>query len=401
MVVAIRAGWLWDGTGREAVRDGVVLVAGDRIAAVGPASAVVIPDGAEVVHRPEEFLLPGLIDAHTHVTIIPGLGDQIGQLLQPIERQTMRGVGNLRRMLDSGVTTARVMGEERWLDVAFKEEIGRGTLDGPRLLVATRPITQSNGHGRALSAFDGVDEVRKGARENLHAGADFLKLFVTGGVSSTRGGGITKASYGREEIRAAVEEAERGGTYAAAHAIGGPGIRLAVEEGVRTIEHGLLASDDDLALIRERGVWVVLTQAILLHPTGIEQGDRGNPAVMAKLREARARAAERFRAIVAAGVRLAVGTDSMHGLLPFEIERLVEWGASPSDALLAATRRAAECCRVEDRVGTLEPGKTADLITVAGNPLADIAAIGRTRLVMKDGRRYDRPKTGADEEGGA
>lgn len=389
MVVAIRAGWLWDGTGRAPIRDGVVVVEGDRIAAVGAASAVEVPAGAEILDRTDEFLMPGLIDAHTHITVVPGLGNQIGQLMQPIERQTMRGVANLRRMLDSGVTTARIMGEERWLDVAFKEEIERGTVEGPRLIVATRMITQSNGHGRALSAFDGADEVRKGVRENLHGGADFLKLFVTGGVSSTRGGGITKASYTREEIRVAVEEAERAGTYVAAHAIGGPGIRLGVEEGIRTIEHASMATDDDLALIGERGAWVVLTQAILLHPTGIEQGDRDNPFIMAKLRDARSQAAERLRAIVTSGVNLAVGTDSMHGLLPFEVQRLVEWGAPPGDALLAATRWAAECCRVEDQVGTLEVGKLADLITVAGDPFAEIGAIERTRLVVKGGRRVD------------
>ncbi|MDP9356896.1 MAG: amidohydrolase family protein [Chloroflexota bacterium] len=393
MVVAIRAGWVWEGLGADAIRDGVVLVDGERIAAVGPASAIDVPQDAEVLDRTNEFLMPGLIDAHTHITIIPGLGNQIGQLAQPIERQTMRGVGNLRRMLDSGVTSARVMGEERWLDAAFREEIERGTVVGPRLLISTRPITQSNGHGRALSAFDGVDEVRKGARENLHAGADFLKMFVTGGVSSTRGGGITKASYSREEIRACVEEAERAGTYVAAHAIGGPGIRLGVEEGIRTIEHGSMATDDDLALIKEKGAWVVLTQAILLHPTGIEQGDRDNPVIMAKLHDARGRATERLRAIVASGVRLSVGTDSMHGLLPFEIQRLVDWGATPHDSLLAATREAAECCRIEDRVGTLEPGKVADLITLAGNPLEEIAAVERTRLVMKGGERFDREAT--------
>ena len=329
MTVAIKAEWVWDGTGAEPIHDGVVLVDGERIAGVGAAEHLVVPSDVEVVERPGEFLMPGLIDAHTHITIIPGLGNQIGQLLEPIERQTMRGVGNLRRMLASGVTTARIMGEERWLDVAFKKEIARGTIAGPRLNVATRPITQSNGHGRALSAFDGVDEVRKGARENLHAGADFLKIFLTGGVSSTRGGGITRASYSREEVRACVEEAERAGTYVAAHAIGGPGIRLGVEEGIRTIEHAAMATDDDLAAIADSGAWVVLTQAILLHPTGIEQGDRDNPTIMAKLHDARARSSGRFRAIVGSGVRLAVGTDSMHGLLPFEVQCLVDWGAPP------------------------------------------------------------------------
>jgi imidazolonepropionase-like amidohydrolase len=349
---------------------------------------VTVPEGAEVIDRPGEFLMPGLIDAHTHITVQPGLGDQVGQLMQPIERQTLRGVGNLRRMLRSGVTSARIMGEERWLDVAFKEEVAKGGVPGPRLIISTRMITQSNGHGRALSAFDGVDEVRKGSRENLYHGADFLKLFITGGVSSTRGGGIRAASYSREEMRVAVEEAERAGTYVAAHAIGGPGIRIGVEEGIRTIEHASMATDDDLALIKERGAWVVLTQAILLHPTGIEKGDRNNPTVMAKLRDARAQSAERFRAIVSSGVRYAVGTDSMHGLLPFEVARLVDWGASNCDALLAATRWAAECCRIEAQTGTIEPGKLADLITVAGNPLDDITALERVRTIVRGGASY-------------
>jgi imidazolonepropionase-like amidohydrolase len=388
MAVVIKADWVWDGTGAEAIRDGAVLIDGERIAAVGPA-ALAIPSDVEIIERPGEFLMPGLIDSHTHITIIPGLGNQTGQLMQPIERQTMRGVGNLRRTLESGVTTARIMGEERWLDVAFKEEVERGTIDGPRLIVSTRPITQSNGHGRALSAFDGADEVRKGARENLHAGAEFLKIFLTGGVSSTRGGGITKASYSREEVRACVEEAERAGTYVAAHAIGGPGIRQGVEEGVRTIEHGVMASDDDLAFIADRGAWVVLTQTILLHPTGIEQGDRDNSAIMTKLHDARAQSRERFRAIVTSGVKLALGTDSMHGLLPSEVQCLVGWGATPCDALMAATHWGALCCRVDDQVGTLEPGKLADIITVDGNPLQKIGDLARTRVVMKGGKRVD------------
>lgn len=388
MVTAIRAGMVWDGTGSEPIRDGVVLVKGERIEAVGPASTVSIPEDATVIERSGEFLMPGLIDAHTHITIIPGLGNQSGQKRRPIERQALRGARNMRRTLRSGVTTARIMGEENWLDVTFRQEIEAGEIPGPRLIVATRALTPSNGHGRATSAFDGVDEVRKGARENLIAGADFIKMFLTGGVSSTRGS-MTAASYSREEVRVAVEEAGRAGTYVAAHCVRGAGIRLAAEEGVRTIEHASMATDDDLALIKEKDAWVVLTQAILLHPTGIEQGDSGNAAVMVRLHDARSQAAERLRAIVASGVRYTIGTDSMHGLLWFEAERLVEWGATNKEALMAATIRAAECCRVEDRVGTLEPGKYADLITVDGNPLSNIAALQHVRLILKGGQRYD------------
>jgi imidazolonepropionase-like amidohydrolase len=302
----------------------------------------------------------------------------------------MWGVRNLRDMLDSGVTTARIMGEERWLDVTFKEQINKGYVAGPKLIVSTRPISQSNGHGRALSAFDGVDEVRKGSRENLYGGAEFLKMFITGGVSSTRGGGLLKASYTREEVRVCVEEAERAGTYVGAHAIGGPGVGLAVEEGVRTIEHATLATDDDIKLFETHQPWIVLTQSIMMHPTGIEQGDKDNPAIMAKLHAARAQASERLTAIVASKSKISIGTDSMHGLFPFEMEMLVKWGMSNVNALRAGTIRAAEVCQVEAKTGTLEPGKAADLISVAGNPLDNIKDVARTRIVIKDGVRQDR-----------
>jgi imidazolonepropionase-like amidohydrolase len=390
MTVVIRADWVWTAIDDEPIKDGMVIVDGGQIAAVRPYDESAVPGDAEVIHREGEFLMPGFIDAHTHITINPGKGNQIGQLHDPIEIQTMRGVGNLRDMLDSGVTTARIMGEERWLDVTFKEQISKGNVAGPNLIVSTRPISQSNGHGRALSAFDGPDEIRKGSRENLYAGAEFLKMFITGGVSSTRGGGLLKASYSAEEVRACVEEADRAGTYVAAHAIGGPGIRLAVEEGVRTIEHATLATDEDIALFEERKPWVVLTQSIMMHPTGIEQGDRDNPVIMAKLKAARAQAAERLTAIVASNALITIGTDSMHGLFPFEMQTLARWGMSPVKALKAGTIRAAECCRIEQRTGSLDSGKAADLITLDGNPLEDIDAVTRARLIMKDGIRQDR-----------
>lgn len=385
MVTAIRAAWLWLGTDSDPVRDGTVLIDGDKVVGAGPTTDLSIPSDARTVDRGAEFLMPGLIDAHTHMTIIPGLGNQSGQKRRPIERQAIRAASNLRRSLRAGVTTARIMGEEAWLDVTFRAEIEAGETLGPRLIVATRALTPSNGHGRAESAFDGVDEVRKGARQNLAAGADFLKMFLTGGISSTRGS-LDAASYSRDEVRAAVEEAERAGTYVAAHAVRGAGIRLAAEEGIRTIEHAALATDEDLELIRDKGAWVVLTQAILLHETGIEQGDRGNAAVMERLHAARAQVSDRFRAIIASGVRYTIGTDSMHGLMSFEVARLLDWGASPRNALLAATSRAAECCRVDDRAGSLAPGKYADLISLGANPFENIAALEDVRLVIKAGR---------------
>jgi imidazolonepropionase-like amidohydrolase len=387
--LVVYASRLFDGTGTAPLADAAVLVEGDRIAAVGPRARVAVPPGTEVVDLGDRFVMPGLVDAHSHASIIPGLGDQMGQMRQPVEPQLVRAVGNLRRHLRAGTTTLRVMGEEHFLDVTLRQAIEASQLAGPRLLVACRGITATNGHGRALSAFDGEDQVRRGVRENLRAGADFIKVFATGGVSSTSRAGLDYAVYSRGEIRAAVEEAERVGTYVAAHAHAGKGLRLAVEEGVRTIEHGALVSDDDVELMIRREVWLVATLGILFHPTGIEQGDAQRPAIMAKLRQARELVTANFPRVLRSGVRLAVGTDSMHGLLPFELAKLVELGLSPRDALLAATSRGAAACRVDDQVGTLEPGKVADLVGVPGDPLADIAAMARVDFVMKAGRRYD------------
>jgi imidazolonepropionase-like amidohydrolase len=387
--VVLHAGQVFDGTGRDPVPDATIVVEGERIAAVGPRAAVAVPPGAETVDLGDRFVLPGLVDAHTHASIVPGLGDQLAQLCQPVERQLLRAVGNLRRHLRAGTTTARIMGEEHFLDVALKQAIDAGQLPGPRLLIACRGITATNGHGRALSAFDGEDQVRRGVRENLRAGADFIKLFATGGVSSTSRAGLDYAVYSRGEIRAAVEEADRVGTYVAAHAHAGKGLRLAVEEGVRTIEHGALVSDEDVELMIERDVWLVATLSILFHPTGIEQGDAHRPAIMAKLRQARALVTENFPRVLASGVRLAVGTDSMHGLMAFELEKLVEFGVAPRDALLAATGRGAAACRVDTEVGTLAPGKLADVIAVPGNPLADIRVMARVDFVMKAGRQVE------------
>src|SRR5262249_2254173 len=156
--------------------------------------------------------------------------------------------------------------------------------------------------------------------------------------------------------------AHRAGTYAAAHAHGGAGLRLAVEEGVGTIEHGLLAGDGDVALMRERRVWLICTFSIFMHPTGIEQGDGKRPGMRDKVRGARRVVNETFPRHLASGIRYACGTDSMHGLMPVELETLVSFGVPNRDALLAGTRWGAEACRIDDQVGTLAPGKRADLI---------------------------------------
>jgi imidazolonepropionase-like amidohydrolase len=386
--VIIRCGTLFDGTGAPPLRSAVIVVEDGRITAVGPAATTPAPAGAPVLDLGDRFVMPGLVDAHSHISIVPGDGDQIGQLRQEAVPQALRATANLRRDLASGVTTLRVMTEERFLDVQVREAIEAGVIPGPRLLCGTRGITASNGHGRAHSAFDGVDEIRRGVRENFQRGADHVKIFATGGVSSP-GTTLSASVYTRDEIRAAVEEALRVGKYAAAHAHGGPGLRLCVEEGVSTIEHAALATDEDVALMKERGAWLICTFAIFMHRDGIEKGDGRQPAIMDKLRAARRVMAESFPRHLTSGVRFASGTDGVHGAMPFELQTLVGLGVPAHEALLAGTRWAAEACRVDGETGSLAPGKRADLIAVDGNPLTDIGALDRVRLVMKNGVTYE------------
>jgi imidazolonepropionase-like amidohydrolase len=385
---AIRCGTLFDATGAPPIRSAVMLVAGGRITAVGPAASTPVPPEAEVLDWSDHFVMPGLVDAHSHISIVPGDGDQIGQLRQEPVPQALRATANLRRDLASGTTTLRVMTEERFLDVQVRDAIDAGVIPGPRLLCGTRGITASNGHGRAHASFDGVDEIRRGVRENFQRGADHVKIFATGGVSSP-GTTLQASVYSREEIRAAVEEALRVGKYAAAHAHGGPGLRMCVEEGVSTIEHAGLATDDDVVLMKEHGAWLICTFAIFMHERGIEGGDGRHGAIMEKLRAAREVITERFPRHLASGVRFASGTDGVHGCMPFELETLVRFGVSTQDALLSGTRWAAEACRVDEEVGTIRPSRRADLIAVAGDPLASIEALRRVRAVMKDGVLQD------------
>ncbi|HYM69959.1 MAG TPA: amidohydrolase family protein [bacterium] len=388
MGIAIKARRIIDGTGRPAIERGVVLIEGERITAVGPEAAVRIPAGVDVIDCGSQTVLPGLVDAHSHASINPGLGDQIGQLRQPPARQMLRAIPNLRADLLSGVTTMRVVGEEHFIDVELRAAIAQRRLPGPRLRVATRPITARNGHGAALTYSDGEAEIRKHIRENVAMGADLIKLFMTGGVSS-EGTAARWYAYSRHEVDVAVEEAHRNSKPVAVHAHGGPGVRICIEAGVDTIEHGKLCELEDLAEMRRRGIWLVTNNAVSGHPDGIEKGDAHVPAIMAKLRESREKSRENFKAVLDSGVKWALGTDSMHGLLWWEAAKVVEWGAAPQDALLAVTRRAAEAIGMDGDVGSLEPGKIADVISVDGNPNEDITSLQRVRLIVQGGARRD------------
>jgi imidazolonepropionase-like amidohydrolase len=378
MTTVIRCGRLFDGTGSGPVANATVVVEDSAISDIPP------PSEAEVIDLSDRFVMPGLIDAHTHLSIIPAKGNQLGQLREAPGKQALRIAGNLRKDLDAGITTLRIMGEEDWLDVYARQAIAEGDLEGPRISIATRGLAPTNGHGRGREGFDGVDELRRAARTNLAHGADFLKVFATGGVAS--GSGLDTSAFSIDEIRTVVEEAERKGTYVAAHAHGGPGLRIAVEGGVRTVEHAAIASMEDIECMVKYNCWVIGTYSILFRPDGIEMGDAANPAIMEKVQWAREMVAISARQIYDSGLRVALGSDSMHGSMAFEIQTAIRFGMSPKRALLAATASAAEALCLEDRIGVLTAGKSADMIALEGDPLEDPTALDRVRFVMKEGR---------------
>lgn len=420
MSIAIKSRSLIDGTGADPIHDAVVLVEGERIVAVGREADLGIPDGAEVIALGEETVLPGLVDPHTHATINPGTRGLLGQLeglAEPDALQGARAAHNLRLDFLSGITTQRVIAEVNWNDVALKRAIEEGWIPGPRLLCATRGITSSHGHGAPSWMFDGPDAIRKAVRDNLQHGADFIKILVLDRTPTT-------ASYSAEEIQVAVDEAHRAGKPITAHASASPdtSLRLCLTAGVDSVEHAIPQTDEQIALYLESGAAFVRTFTIgfqtqtdwawfagktieervavmrrIVKETAERPPDSSGFAdyyntglsLRDRLLNTYERVVPSFQQAVKQGVRWTVGMDSMHGLIGHEIGTLVDWGLSPLQALRAATQQAAAVCGVDKLCGTLEAGKYADIISVAGDPLADIWAIARPRFLMKGGRRYD------------
>jgi imidazolonepropionase-like amidohydrolase len=350
------------------------------VGVVGTAPA----DGTPVLRLPGATLLPGLIDAHTHVSIVPSRGNQIEQMKSPVVEQLATARVNVQTDLLSGVTTMRIMGQELDVDFLVRDEIAAGRTLGPDLICAGVQIAKRGGHGHALTAVSRAEDIERLVETNVAKGAGLIKIFTTGGVSSVASS-QGDCPFTAGEVRCAADAAHRHGLKLASHAHGGTGARLAMENGVDTIEHGVLFDDELIALARACGVTIVGTFSILDHPAGIETGDATRPEIVGKLRESRGRVRAAWNGILDAGLPIAVGTDSMHGCLAFDIARLVELGASQPRALRAATIDGARVCGLSDR-GSIVPGMRADLVAVLGNPLEDIRAMAAPVFVMKAGR---------------
>jgi imidazolonepropionase-like amidohydrolase len=269
---------------------------------------------------------------------------------------------------------------------------------GPDIVCSGVQLAKAGAHGHALTAVATESDIEALIERNASRGAGLIKIFVTGGVSSVAGR-PDDSPFSAREIRRAADVAHQHGLKLAAHAHGGRGAALAIENGVDTIEHGVLLDGGMIEGAARRGLPIVGTFSIQDHPAGIQAGEAATPAIVDKLREVRARVAATWKRIIGTdGLRIAVGTDSMHGCLAFDIARLVDFGASTARALRAATVDGAVVCGLDDR-GTLTPGRRADLVAFRGNPLEDIHAITSPVFVMTNGRTIVAPP--ADRFGGS
>jgi imidazolonepropionase-like amidohydrolase len=397
--IIIRAGRLVDVRSGRVLTDQAILIEGDRIREVGSAQSIMsrVPAGTETIDLSKATVLPGLIDAHTHLT---GSPEQIGysSLGISIPRAALYGARNARRTLEAGFTTVRNVGAPGYTDVALRDAIDAGDIPGPRMDVSGPAIGVTGGHCdenllpsefhySADGVADGVPAVMKKTRENVKYGASVIKVCATGGVLS-KGDSPGAEQFSDEEIRAIVTEAHRLGRKVAAHAHGASGIKQAVLAGVDSIEHGSFINDEDIRLMKERGTYLVPT--LYLGDWFMENAQRLNvpPFILEKAKVVMPAARQNISRAFKAGVKVAFGTDAAvypHGLNAREFAVMVKLGLTPMQAIQAATVNAADLLGWSDRIGALEPGHFADIIAVSGDPVNDVTELERVRFVMKGG----------------
>jgi len=375
----IKGKLLIDGMGNPPIEKGSILIKGERIVRIGREKEFKEEANIQVIDCSDQTLLPGLIDCHNHLSLDPRLENYLYRMSDPIPTLTLRACETLKIDLRSGVTTSRCLGDKEFLDLRCRKAIEEGWIEGPRLLVATRGIRALHGHGFVGYPFNGVEQIRTAVRENLAQGADIIKIFITGTLRSPKG---IPCYFSKEEIQAAVDEAHRVGVPITCHCIGGVGLEWALEAGIDTIEHGYFLTDREIDLLIKSDRWLVMTPSVFFTDARIQT--LPTYLIDGHLRQ-REEVGQRMRAIIQAGVKFAVGTDGMHGGLAQEIQYLIDFGATPNQAIMAATYHAARVCGLEESVGTLGSGKFADIIGVEGDPLEDIGALKRVKTVISRG----------------
>ena len=404
-ITVIRAGVLIDGQSESPRRNQVITIRGNEVIAVGDASTAKLPAGVTVIDLSQATVLPGLIDAHTHIFLQgedPAEGGYDIQLLKyPLAFRAARATVSARLALEQGFTTLRDMETEGagYGDVGIKQAIEGGYIPGPRLFVTTRAISTTGGYPlegyapeitvpKGVQIIDGPVEARKAAREQLDHGADWIKVYMTHrSWVGQKGELVSQPTLTVEELRAIVDETHGWGKRVACHAYSGEGLQRALDGGCDSIEHGLVLSDTQIAQMVRQGTWLCATLSVYYGdwaPANTPEGLRDRKRVSAH--------EESFRKALKAGVKIAFGTDI--GGIPWtqpiaqEFPRMVEFGMSPMQAIQSATTRAAELLEMKGRLGVIAPGAYADLVAVAGNPLADIKVLGSVGFVMKNGQVF-------------
>jgi imidazolonepropionase-like amidohydrolase len=394
--VAVHAGHLLDVKSGKTLSDQILLIEDGKIVASRGAADAKVPADAVRIELPDATILPGLIDAHTHLTADPKFGYETLALSVP--REALIGAKNARLTLLAGFTTVRNVGARDFSDVALRDAINAGDVPGPRLLVSGPPLSITGGHcdnnmlpfeyhRTSDGVADGVAAVQHKVRENIKYGADLIKVCATGGVLSL-GDNPQHSQFTLEEMKAIVADAHRLGRKVAAHAHGAEGIRWAAEAGVDSVEHGSYIDDAGIAAMKEHGTYLVPT--LYLGDWMIDNAGLTHlPApLLAKAKEVIPAARKNIAHAFAAGVKVALGTDAAvypHGLNAHEFETMVKLGLTPLQSIQAGTLNAADLLGWSGKVGTLEPGAWADIVAVDGDPLKDITTLQRVKFVMKGG----------------
>ena len=401
-IIVVRAARMFDATSDTLIRNAVVVIQGSHITAAG--ATVAIPPEAQVIDLGDSTLLPAFIDAHTHLSGESGdnwYQEYFQNLMRQPTEQALLASTYARKTIEAGFTTVRDVGSANYIDVGLRNAINNGWVEGPRMLVAVHAIGGTAGHADAdpippsrgiaqQGPIDGVcngaAECRAAVRYQIKYGADVIKFMPSGGVLSLSDP-VDAPELSQEEMNAIVEEGHHWGRKVAAHCHGDTAARMAVQAGVDSIEHGSFIKPETLAVMKERGVYLVPT---LLAGAWIgEKIDKFPPSIAAKGKAALAARSDMFRSALKAGVKVAFGTDSgvsPHGLNAREFALMTALGMSPAGALRAATTVAAALLGVDDRLGTIAAGKLADIVAVPGNPLDDITRTEHVFFVMKEGR---------------
>ena len=409
--LVVQAGQLLDRPGQAPRGAATLYIRDGKVAQVRDghhgAEAFGAPADTEVLDLRSHFVLPGLIDSHVHLTNdLGGVAGQLSEVQRGPADNALEAAVNARKTLLAGFTTVRNLGDRDGEIRALRDAIAAGKLPGPRILTANTSISATAGHGdprlgyredlhAALDAgnvCDGVESCRRAVRSQVAAGADVIKLLITGGVNSRIGAGLGAQMF-EDEARAVIDTSRMYGKKVAVHAHGADGINLALRLGVDSIEHGTLLDAEGLALFRRSGAYYVPTLSTV---NGYRERLAANPEayqgeVLEKIRWRIDITGKSLEQAVPAGVKIAFGTDagvSLHGRNADEFELMVAHGMTPAQAIVAATRNAADLLGLGDSIGSLEPGKQADLVAVSGNPLEDVTVLKRVQVVVKGGEVF-------------